>query len=472
MDDEPRRQTTSAWTDIDIGSVSRAFRLSWIGTRSLCLVTAITGFYLLLVEVVVSGLSHSGFKAFYWFSPILAVQFAVMSALTGKFRPQLIAGALTAAYAVYAAIVSFYGYEFGSRIGWASGEQPYMQVFSDTRLVAAALTPFLLVSCWLLFANVKAYNARVTRIIGETRSTVYNESTRLSVMGDVRTREYASIIAGALFASPYPIVSALDLLPESVKQVSGPTFLGGVIAMMSGLSVVMALGIREMVRRLRPNADQQLTRDARKPIMFLRSFRDEGARVPPTDLFTRLQLRRLRLEEVLAAELSRVGPCVAIGRPGERLPELGAFRKYVEDWQAAVLEWTGSARVIVVIAGATPSVGWELRQLAAENTLHKLLIVFPAGDSASTASRWSQIHHCLEGTEHGAILKNVDLSDIRALHFPEQGGPILIRSRTSTQSDYELAVIVSLFGMFCAGSRREPSARVPVRVRGAGSDGV
>lgn len=43
-------------------------------------------------------------------------------------------------------------------------------------------------------------------------------------------------------------------------------------------------------------------------------------------------------EEELAAVMNEIGPFVAIGCPGEELPELGAYRIYVqrEDWREEV----------------------------------------------------------------------------------------------------------------------------------------
>jgi hypothetical protein len=43
-------------------------------------------------------------------------------------------------------------------------------------------------------------------------------------------------------------------------------------------------------------------------------------------------------EEQLAMVMNEIGPFIAIGRPGEQWPELGAARMYVGDdeWQATI----------------------------------------------------------------------------------------------------------------------------------------
>jgi hypothetical protein len=62
--------------------------------------------------------------------------------------------------------------------------------------------------------------------------------------------------------------------------------------------------------------------------------------------------------------MSRVGPVVAIGRPGERLPELGAARLYAADdqWRDRVSSLVRHARVVLIRAGNTPNLWWEIEQ--------------------------------------------------------------------------------------------------------------
>jgi hypothetical protein len=51
--------------------------------------------------------------------------------------------------------------------------------------------------------------------------------------------------------------------------------------------------------------------------------------------------------------MSKIGPFVAIGRPGERLPQLGAIRLYVADpeWQEMVTRLMSEAALVVLRAG-------------------------------------------------------------------------------------------------------------------------
>lgn len=74
---------------------------------------------------------------------------------------------------------------------------------------------------------------------------------------------------------------------------------------------------------------------------------------------------RLRFEEHLTRLLQTSGRVVAIGRPGERLPELGAVRTYWPDseWQDQVRLTASRARAVVLVAGASDGLAWELSHL-------------------------------------------------------------------------------------------------------------
>ena len=68
-------------------------------------------------------------------------------------------------------------------------------------------------------------------------------------------------------------------------------------------------------------------------------------------------------EHFVAAELNRIGPVVAIGRPGEGLQPLGASRDYLADpdWRRAVGMTIADAALVVFILGDSESLLWEFR---------------------------------------------------------------------------------------------------------------
>lgn len=75
--------------------------------------------------------------------------------------------------------------------------------------------------------------------------------------------------------------------------------------------------------------------------------------------------------------LGQVGPVVAIGKPGERLPELGAARVYVPDdqWRGVVTTWMSEAALVVFRAGETEGLWWEIEQALARCPRRRILII-------------------------------------------------------------------------------------------------
>lgn len=75
--------------------------------------------------------------------------------------------------------------------------------------------------------------------------------------------------------------------------------------------------------------------------------------------------------------MNRVGPVMAIGKPGESLPELGAARLYVGDdaWQARITDLIRQARFVVVQAGTTANLRWEIAQCTKLLPLRRLILV-------------------------------------------------------------------------------------------------
>ena len=131
------------------------------------------------------------------------------------------------------------------------------------------------------------------------------------------------------------------------------------------------------------------------------------------------------------------------------LPQLGAARAYFGDdeWQAAVADWIARARLIVVIAGTTPWVQWELREIARAGQVGRLLVLVPPGAPADRRQRVEYVADALGDSGPGA--QGVDSSRIVALRFHDGPGAdarrsrvIVVESATAGEVDYELAIRV------------------------------
>jgi TM2 domain-containing membrane protein YozV len=83
-------------------------------------------------------------------------------------------------------------------------------------------------------------------------------------------------------------------------------------------------------------------------------------------------------EQELAMIMNRVGPLVAIGKPGEPLPELGAARFYVSDdqWQDKITDLMKQAELVVVRVGGTANLQWEIDRAVALLPLQRLVFFF------------------------------------------------------------------------------------------------
>jgi TM2 domain-containing membrane protein YozV len=85
--------------------------------------------------------------------------------------------------------------------------------------------------------------------------------------------------------------------------------------------------------------------------------------------------------------VNRVGPVIAIGKPGEPLPELGAARLYVgdADWKAKVTDMMARSRLVLIRTGSTPNLEWEVEQAMTRVPRRQILLV-SLGDAKRTAA--------------------------------------------------------------------------------------
>ncbi len=135
-----------------------------------------------------------------------------------------------------------------------------------------------------------------------------------------------------------------------------------------------------------PSADEAMALDPRPPVLYLRSFRDDDE-TQVDDAGSALMRRYMQLlrppspEQEMADVLGRVGPVVAIGKPGEPLPQLGAARLYVDhdQWQGRVMALMAKARLVVVRVGASPGVLWEIEQALAHLPRQRLVFAILGG---------------------------------------------------------------------------------------------
>jgi hypothetical protein len=119
-------------------------------------------------------------------------------------------------------------------------------------------------------------------------------------------------------------------------------------------------------------------------------------------------------EEQVVYVLRIIGPVIALGKPGDPLPELGAARRYLkpeEDWQGVVKEWMAQASVVVVHAGDSPGLLQEL-EIARDALSHEQLLLLLS----------------INDEEYLRFKKKIEA--IWSIHFPDSIGRPLLGSIT------------------------------------------
>jgi hypothetical protein len=146
------------------------------------------------------------------------------------------------------------------------------------------------------------------------------------------------------------------------------------------LVLIGALGLLAFLldrggRHLASSGAEAMRKDSRAPVLYLRPFEAE----------TVLTVQERVLARIMDSE---VGPLVAVGNPGDRLPQLGAARFYERDfsgggrnWQLFVREMMLRASLVLIVPGRTVGLAWEIAQCR-EVLAPQRLVVLISGSKA------------------------------------------------------------------------------------------
>lgn len=129
-----------------------------------------------------------------------------------------------------------------------------------------------------------------------------------------------------------------------------------IVSLVTRFFIFAALAVWRVMKRANVrDAQTALKSDRRKPIIYLRSFREDiSSPLNPASRATH--------EEYLVSVLNEVGPVLAIGRPNERQAPPGAARSYARggDWQGEVINLMKEAQFIVIHVDVTRGLRWEI----------------------------------------------------------------------------------------------------------------
>jgi hypothetical protein len=169
--------------------------------------------------------------------------------------------------------------------------------------------------------------------------------------------------------------------------------------------LVLSFLCRIAQRYFAPRAAAALLKDSRRPILLLRSFKDENVRILAGSMPIVIANAPLvvpvprRLDEFLADSLRSFGPVIAIGRPKELLPSLGAAREYASDdnWASLVERRICEAQIVIAMLGGTEGFAWEMSAIPRLSAKQKLILVVPPLRTAhQIAERWETISKALD----------------------------------------------------------------------------
>lgn len=150
------------------------------------------------------------------------------------------------------------------------------------------------------------------------------------------------------------------------------------IGVMLVLIVLNLLGVGNFFDRIADARATQLYQrvrdwDARAPIVFLRAFDQDDAKLPAMtrDPFVKMPAgvgAAKTLDEILLEHASPYGPVIAIGDPRDPTPPLGAARVFApgddSNWQTIVAQLVGAAKAVVMCPTTSAGVRWELELLS------------------------------------------------------------------------------------------------------------
>lgn len=261
--------------------------------------------------------------------------------------------------------------------------------------IAVVATPLLVWGWWI---NTKMIFSRNYRRVGISDPEAMAKYDQLPEMAktdeprEIKTKErregttkakLRSFGGHTFYMSVYLVMVALTRIP-----LAGLLF-SPLKVWFERLASVKMDALRQEVKRLEAPTMKELTEaDPRPPVLLLRSFQDDGYEMESLESEDK-NTNTITFEELICREVAGWGPVVAIGQPGEKMPQLGAARAYYtnETWQENALEMLDNSHVVLMVMGSTPSVGWELERIFDRKHLSKTIVLLPPADLMSILQR-------------------------------------------------------------------------------------
>jgi hypothetical protein len=148
-------------------------------------------------------------------------------------------------------------------------------------------------------------------------------------------------------------------------------FLLHLLLVSSGLNIIIQ-NYQHFLRKFLAKTVEEVLAGDKAPVLYLRSFLDDKVAADRA-------VTILTEEEEVNKAFEHIGPMIAIGKPGEVLPEAGAARAYFTDdqWQAAVYHYMDISRLVVLRAGLSKGLLWEIQNSIQRLDPSKLILLIP-----------------------------------------------------------------------------------------------
>jgi hypothetical protein len=187
------------------------------------------------------------------------------------------------------------------------------------------------------------------------------------------------------------------------------------------------------------------------PVVLLRSFGDDGIAGDGGSFLSNGGL--FSLEQFIGTGVQPFGPFIAIGRPSESVPLLGAARTYLRDdtWQAHALHMMETSRLIIMIAGTTEGLRWELDRIVEGEWYRKLIIIMPQVPNEERTRRMQSLSTSLAGSAWGKSLSGAIATDVIAIRLESDGSSVVVAARGYRLDPqfFREAVRVAIYGILC-----------------------
>jgi hypothetical protein len=207
----------------------------------------------------------------------------------------------------------------------------------------------------------------------------------------------------------------------------------------------------------RPTVEEALKQDPRPPILYLRPFKADRVRFSTLNYRIRRaisllpyllvflwtnpiyrvishvvkkntsRVRKQSAEEFLVSLVDPMGPVIAIGRPKEWTPPIGAARMYLGDeWKGVVCDLMKKSQLILMFAGITPHFAWELQTVFRNDPFVPTILILPFFQRY----RQEEVDQFVTMLEEGTGNRiSKDLRKTRAVYFARTSEVIEIRDQ-------------------------------------------